>query len=503
MSRRLAHAPRTALLAARRCHALALLVAVTACTDNTPSGPATQPDVAVRNVTICHLSSTSAEPTLVDTASVALHLAHGDYFMTMWVNPSSAGADDSVHFRSITSAVDAARAIRASRIPIAATACPLNIVIDSGTYRGSATGLDSGAHERFPIMLDFSGIALHGAPGILSGGGNLGPGLGAQGGETILMPNVSITDDSTMRHAPLLVVNGHPGEPPIENVVVEDLVFNSGRSEDGDSPRGLGLLALRARDLTIRDNRFDAGFLEAIDLRASSAVLDRNLLMSGGADGRCGVCLAGPGTYSVTRNHLLASDAPGIVVTPATQLPVPAQVEPYVLPGDETDGGTSAVTVYITNNAVYQHRNIAGGVAIHLAAVGMGATNVQGQIWAQVTGNTFFFNNFAIVVDGGYTEYGAALTGNITASLAQNVFTSSCERDLVVSTGRNVTSASLANAPYLRESIFQITLNDDVRWGDAWFNNPDGFGNALYVDGTRTPNGTSPVNTSASPCLGH
>ena len=92
-------------------------------------------------------------------------------------------------------------------------------------------------------------------------------------------------------------------------------------------------------------------------------------------------------------------------------------------------------------------------------------------------------------MEGGYTEFGSALKGDISATLTNNQFTGSCQRDLLVSMSRHTTALGLSYAPYLRQSTFQLVLNRDLRWDDAWFSNPDGYGNALVVDSTPIPTG--------------
>jgi hypothetical protein len=44
--------------------------------------------------------------------------------------------------------------------------------------------------------------------------------------------------------------------------------------------------------------------------------------------------------------------------------------------------------------------------------------------------------------------------------------------------------------PYLLNSTFNLALNGNLSWDDAWYSHPEGFGNTLVVDGQVIANGT-------------
>src|SRR6185295_14707616 len=133
---------------------------------------------------------------------------------------------------------------------------------------------------------------------------------------------------------------------------------------------GQAVFSIRVKGLVIRGNRFEEGFSETIDLRASSAVLERNHL--GGTQGTCDVCLAGPGAYRASGNRLLEGGIPGFLTTSAIGTLMPSQVEPFVIPAAAT------VSAVIINNEVRDHRQLPVGVGIRFGALGIGAEGVRG-----------------------------------------------------------------------------------------------------------------------------
>jgi len=74
-------------------------------------------------------------------------------------------------------------------------------------------------------------------------------------------------------------------------------------------------------------------------------------------------------------------------------------------------------------------------------------------------------------------------------TLGGNVFQGVCQAKLLVAFSRHNTVLGNANTPYLLNSTYQLTLNGDLTWDEAWFGHPAGFGNTLIVDGSVIPNG--------------
>jgi len=71
----------------------------------------------------------------------------------------------------------------------------------------------------------------------------------------------------------------------------------------------------------------------------------------------------------------------------------------------------------------------------------------------------------------------------IDLALRDNEIRRSCQTDLFMTFSRHATGLGVGEDAYLRNSTYRLTLNGDLRFGDAWFDNPPGLGNTLIVDG--------------------
>jgi len=486
MADRPSRAPRLAIVAAAvgRCARGACLATLVAC--GTDRGPAGGPDVdalaVAASTSVCHISGARATALQLDPQQLDTHLRHGDYVMALEVGDGNVNARDIARFSTISAAIAAARTIRTSRPPAAVANCPITITVAPGTYRGTVEPTLDPALERLPLLLDFSGVTLRGALQMSLDDVQRATGIGRDLLATTLLPIQPLSGVAALHSQPLIVVNSQPSGAPTVRVAIEGFVFQSGHAGSGTGFGGQGILALRVRDLTVRGNRFEGGFSEPIDLRASEALVERNHLAGG--SGACDLCLAGPGVYRAMDNRLVAGSAPGILVTPATLLPVPPMVERYILPADAT------VEAALINNEVRDHLHSTIGAGIRLGAVGVGAPNVHGRISARLSGNTLAHNTFGLIVEAAHPTYGSARKGDIAATLDRNQFIESCQRDLMVSLTPHTTGLGLANAPSLRQSTFRLSLGQDLRWQDAWYGNPDGFDNSLIVDDARIPYGS-------------
>ncbi len=307
-------------------------------------------------------------------------------------------------------------------------------------------------------------------------------GAEAAPGASVLAPDAPLPFTAGLS-IPILVATSHPGGSAGNGLVVEGFVFQSGHGEQ-DGLGGQGILGLRASGLAIRGNRFEGGFTEKVDLRATSADVMNNYFM--GPAATCDLCLAGPGAFTASGNRILAGGIPGIAVSPTVQLPVPGGVDPYSLPGSAETWAT------IRNNDVRDHQRVPVGVGIRMDAIGVGAPNVHGTMHAVVQDNTVAGNRFGIIVHAAFPVAGTDLRGDVDLTLGGNVYQGSCETDLFVAFTRHSTAMGTdpSPKPYLLNSTFQLTLNGDLDWGDAWYAHPEGFGNTLTVDGNAIPNGT-------------
>ena len=127
----------------------------------------------------------------------------------------------------------------------------------------------------------------------------------------------------------IVVVNGHPNGSAGNGTVIQGFVFQSGHVGVDSDTGGIAVLSMRVTNLGIYGNRFEPQMADAIDLRATSALVRSNYVIGGQV---CDVCLAGPGDFTVLNNRIDKGGIDGILIGAVTLLPVPALVEQYVLP---------------------------------------------------------------------------------------------------------------------------------------------------------------------------
>lgn len=436
---------------------------------------------AAGKVDVCHKPASGGNILEIDAGSVADHLGHGDYISTLLVSHDAGQPADGAHFATITDAIAAARASRIAAGETVTGACRITILVSPGIYQGTI-GTASGTLEHFPMIVDRPDITLHGALAMALDANGRATGQGTSPDESVLTPVEPLPFDGSVS-TPIIIANGHPGGSAGNGLTVQGFVFQSGNDPAGTGG-GQGILSLRVTRLTIRGNRFEGGFTESADLRASSADVIENHFE--GTAGTCDLCLAGPGTFTASGNRLLSGGIPGMAESPTVGLPVPAGVEPYELPA------TAEVWADLRNNWVSDHQRIPVGVGIRMDAVGVSAPNVHGTIHAVVQDNLLDNNRFAMIVHAAFPVAGTDRRGDVDVTLGGNVFQGSCQTHLFVSFARHQTGLGIdpKPRPYLLNSTFKLTLNGNLSWDDAWFSHPDGFGNTLIVDGQVMPNGS-------------
>ena len=461
------------------CAALPLVVACSAdyLTASGDPARAQSADRAARdeNVAICHTAESGGHIIHVAGPAMGAHLAHGDHVARFIVD---ARLDpDASHFSRISDAIAAVRAIRVSRDERDEATCRITIAVTPGIYRGTLTESSDPGLERLPLMIDVPDVSLEGSFHMQVDGSGRATGSSATGEGSVLVPVVPLATAGQYSQ-PLVFVNGNPSGFNGNGVVIEGFDFRSGRN-GASTAAGAGVVALRVVDIMVRGNRFEAGFSESIDLRASTGRIDLNHLggIGAGTGGTCDVCLAGPGTYSARGNRLLAGGLPGLVVAPVVQLPVPPGVAPYVLPA------SANVIAELVNNEVRDHLRKPVGVGIRIQAVGVNAPNVAGTAHVDVRDNLLANNTFGMMLDGGFPLVNTLRRGDISVTMAGNRIEDSCQADLLVSFSRHTTGLGLAAGPYLSGSGFELALGGDVAWEQAWFSHRAGFGNSLTVDG--------------------
>ena len=312
---------------------LALAAGLTACGSSdsiAPSGP---------RLSVCHIQGSVGVVTDIFTSELAEHKAHGDYVAGLEVSPSSTPGD-SIHFIRITDALATARAGRIARNETDKAACRITITAAAGTLRGSTAPSADPTFERFPLVIDVPDITLKGALKMQVDAAGRATGAGEGGAVTTLSPTPALVvlggNSVAGVSEELVIVNASTAGPKGDGAVIEGFVFQSGRAPDVTPVGGQGILGLRARNLVVRGNRFEGGFTESMDLRASSALVERNHLSGNG--GSCDVCLAGPGDFTARDNRVLGrGGVPGITVTAPVLFPVPAMIEQYTLPATAHD----------------------------------------------------------------------------------------------------------------------------------------------------------------------
>lgn len=466
-------------------------VAVAACSPGDTSGP------TGTIVPVCHMAGSVGTITNIFTSELAEHKSHGDYVTRLDVDPLNAPGD-SIHFRRITDALAVARAGRLGRNETQTAACRITIAVVPAVLKGSSAVSADPTFELFPLVIDVPDITLFGALKMQVDAGGRATGVADGGGVTTFSPSPALIvngGSQTGVSEEIIVVNGHPDGSKGNSAVIEGFVFQSGRAPTATPVGGQGIFAMRARDLVIRGNRFEGGFTESMDLRASSALIERNHLS--GLGGACDICLAGPGDFNVRDNRLLGQGGiPGVSVSPVLRLPVPATVEQFALPA------TSLVTAALTNNEVKGHIFKPVGVGLRIDAIGIGGPDVLGTSKVTMTGNNLVGNTFGITVHAAFPVAGTALRGDVELTTSGNTFSQNCQADFYVAFQRHQNGfglTSLFPSPMLN-STFKLSLGSDISWDNSWFANPPGLGNTLIVNGQNMPSGSRTSYDAARVC---
>jgi hypothetical protein len=433
--------------------------------------------IADDKIVVCHMGDDG--PALIEVAAQArqAHINHGDYIARFAVDNTVGDVGDGIHFGRIGDAIAAARAIRIARNEQLAGACRITIDVAPGSYRGVPAG-NPAVEEAFPLIIDVPDITLHGSLEMQVDAGGRATGQGETDEVSTLTPTAPLVSQAQLSW-PIIVINGHPNGFAGNGTVIEGLAFQSGHVA-AEEFGGLAIFSLRVSGVVISGNRFEGGFSESVDLRATSARVDHNYLSGGGVT--CDLCLAGPGDYSAEGNRLQSGGIPGFLIVPATRIPVVPAVEQWDAPASAT------VTATVVNNEVRNHLRKPVGVGIRIGAIGVGAPNVAGFSHVEARDNLLVGNNFAMIVEAAFPVANTLLRGDVELVLHGNTFVSSCQNAMLVSLSRHTTGLGLANAPYMRNSSYNLSLGGDIAWDDVWVSHPAGFGNTLTVDGVEIPN---------------
>ncbi|MDQ6888077.1 MAG: hypothetical protein M3068_12430 [Gemmatimonadota bacterium] len=489
----MSHLPRSSRAVPLRALAAVAAIAVfVSCNSDRPLAPPTGDRLSV-----CHLSGSSRSLVQMYASELPVHWQPGDYVAGLVVDRQSTQVGDGIHYSRIGDAVAAARALRVARNETETAPCRITITVAPGVFAGSTTESADPTLESFPIVLDFPDLTLLGAMRMQVDEQGRAIGTSDGGQVTTLSPTPALLKQPGLASEPIIVVNAHPNGSKGYGITIEGFAFRSGHMGVDELVAGQGILALRARDLVVRGNRFEGGFTESIDLRSSSGLVERNHLK--GRGGSCDVCLSGPGDYRARDNLLIEGGIPGFLIVPGTLLPVPSGIEQDVLPT------MSLVTATVINNEVRDHLSKPVGAGLRLGAIGIGAPSVSGSTRVVASGNTLVNNTFNLIVEAAFPEANTTLRGDIDLQLSDNTLAQACQNDVLVSfsrhtTGLGLTNAGRANSPYLRSSTYRLALDYPMRWEDAWFSHPAGFDNTLIVDGKVIPNGSRTAYDASRTC---
>lgn len=454
--------------------ALSLLALLTACGADKvvdPPGP---------SLNVCHFAGSVGTATDVPLADLAAHRSHGDYVTHLDVS-SAPVTGDGMHFTRLTDAVEAARIVRMAHSELDKAACRITIAAAAGVLPGSTPPSADPAFERFPIVIDVPDITVRGALKMQVDADGRATGIGEGGDATIFAPNpalvVGVGGSQVSSSEPIFIVNAHPNGSRGDGAVIEGFVFRSGRDSTVTVNGGQGVFSMRVHDLVVRGNRFENGLTEAVDLRASSGIIERNHFS--GRGNSCDICPSGPGDYTTRDNRLVGPGGlPGILYTPTQVLPVPTMVEQYVLPA------SALVTGTISNNEVRGHVARPVGAGIRIGAMALGAQDVINSTRVTITKNNLVGNTFGIIVDAAFPVANSGLHGDIDATITGNTI-KSCQNDLLVSFTRHQSGLGFTSPypSYLRNSTYTLTLGPELSWDAAWVAHTAGYGNTLTVNG--------------------
>lgn len=477
------------MLSAKMCHhtspspagvALSILALLAGCSAEKaldPTGP---------SLNVCHFAGSVGAATDIPLADLAIHRSHGDYVTHLDVS-SAPATGDGIHFTRLTDAVEAARIIRMAHLELDKAACRITIAAAAGVLPGSTPPSTDPAFERFPIVIDVPDITVKGALKMQLDADGRATGVGETNDATIFAPNPALVvgagGSQVSSSEPIFIVNAHPSGSKGNGAVIEGFVFRSGRDTAATVNGGQGVFSMRVRDLVVRGNRFETGLTEAVDLRATSAAVERNYLV--GRANSCDICISGPGDYAVRDNRLMGPGGlPGILSTPTQILPVPAVVEQYTLPA------TALVTALITNNEVRGHVSKPVGTGIRIGGMSLGAQDVINASRITVTKNALVGNTFGVIIDAAFPVAGSGLRADIDFNMSGNTITKSCQNDLLVSFTRHQSGLGLTSPfpSYLRNSTYTLTLGSELPWDAAWVAHAAGYGNMLNVNGQTMAN---------------
>ena len=472
------------------------LVAVLAsCRSDAPSISAPSTPSATRSsdakVNICHNPSPEGGDDIsVSINALAAHLAHGDYIAGFDVDKQNT-AGDGIRFTRITDALATARSTRRKYGEMQDASCAIVITVGPGTFTGAYTPSTDATLELFPLVIDVPEVTLQGGLRMqVDAKGRATASSLNETGVTTLAPNRALVNAPKPE---AMIVVTYTGDGFAGNgAVIDGFAFSSGRPTGSTTNGGFGIASMQVTDLVISNNRFATALQSAMDLRATSAEVERNYAKGLGAG--CGFCFAGPGEFQVASNTLVDGIRVGMLFIPVTLVPVSAGIVQY------TPKASESITATVTNNSVTDHTRHAAGFATAVRILATGVPGVLHSTKVDLGDNDLLRNSFGLMIDGG--SRGANLRGDAVVTLNGNTIAQSCRRDLLVSfaspnraLGQNTTD------PYSVNSAYTLSLGGSVSSARTWYDHPTGYGNTLIVDGSPIGNTLPlPVLVPTAPC---
>lgn len=466
-----------------------------ACRSDAPTMTAPSMALAARSsaekLTVCHINEDGAG-SLKSLPASALrgHIGHGDYTVD-WEVDKTADFTDESHFLRITDALAAADSTRRAHGEKLSAFCRITITVGPGTYQGAFEASSVLTDERLPLLIRVPDLTVTGGLRMSLDASNRATDQSlSEADVTTLAPNRAMVN--TPKLDAMIVVtyaaDGYAGN----GITINGFAFASGQPAGSTTNGGYGIFSMQVKDLVVSGNRFAPLIHTAIDLRATSATVQRNHARGLGAS--CGFCFAGPGNYQVRDNTVVNGVRVGMFFVPVIGVAVPAVVTQY------TPQASEAITADVTNNSITDHTRHNVGLATGIRILSAGVAGVTQSSTITLSNNSVLRNSFGVMVDGGFGVAGTR--GDAVVTLSGNAIAQSCRTDLLLAfSGPNRALNTNSNSNHVENSTYTITRGGNVSDARTWIDHPAGWGNTLIVDGSTVGNTTPlPTLVPTAPC---
>ena len=347
--------------------------------------------------------------------------------------------------------------------------------------------------EKLPLILDVPNLRLEGETTLTTDGNGLPIGF-VDSTETRLIAQPALAGVQT-----ILLIGPTSSDLTGIGITVQGLVLDAGNG--GSALDGRDITVDRVSRFSIQRNVLTGSAFIAVDGRASSGVIEENLIMGVG----CGSCISAgnqdaPANYSFLRNRSVENVFGGVLVAGSSYDGVHNPALLPVAPGTTFD----SVAAVISGNDLSDNNhdpNLSFGIRLFAIDSGIPAAQSAGNLTVSVTNNTITNNSFGVVIDAGFPFRAdqRLWTASFRTTFSGNTISGSNRAQALITFTRN--SAAIFPAElktgfkYLQDSTF--TISDPG--GDLngyWFDHPsmdpiDGrfLNNTLRVNGVTIPNG--------------